>query len=378
MRNVLLIVAAIVSIAFQSCKLFQPTDAKTERMVIVFAPGGADVKRGADTLQASVGFVLLRGDEVRSKEESVDIQSTSGSLIRLKAYSSVKITSLSLTNSTPETKLEAVAGKMLVKVNKKTKNEEFSVVTPTALAGVRGTLFAIELDQNGKTSVKVFEGSVAMRMRSKALETFSQEQIESSEGLKKAQKLLEEYEVIIEGNHRTEITTTGLDVVQLLNQRIEATGLEMDATAVDEIQEKVDPEKGLRNQEEVVSPQEKADSMTLVDVSDDLLNKVDSNTEDKSVSNLIETEHKEKLDQSLTKIENDATSKGLQSKEDIRKYYSVLEVLTKTSGEKYAGAVVTQVGDILILHTPTSVMRIPKGEISFIDYEIYDVKLKKK
>jgi len=44
------------------------------------------------------------------------------------------------------------------------------VKTPTAVAGVRGTQFTVEADQNGTSRIKVFEGSVKVAKRVRELE----------------------------------------------------------------------------------------------------------------------------------------------------------------------------------------------------------------
>jgi len=62
------------------------------------------------------------------------------------------------------------AGRVWVHVVKMLSAEsKFEISTPTATAGVRGTMFAIEVDPNGATDVLVYEGEVEVRSGTQSL-----------------------------------------------------------------------------------------------------------------------------------------------------------------------------------------------------------------
>lgn len=56
--------------------------------------------------------------------------------------------------------LSLLSGSLLAKVKKLSSSDQFSVVTPTAIAGVRGTTFAVTVGDTGETHVGVEEGRV--------------------------------------------------------------------------------------------------------------------------------------------------------------------------------------------------------------------------
>ncbi|MCE9500410.1 MAG: hypothetical protein K8R21_07925, partial [Leptospira sp.] len=138
----------------------------------------------------------------------------------------------------------------------------------------------------------------------------------------------------------------------------------------------------LTAKEAKISPKEEADIATVVNVEDDLIKKaVDSNRNEslgKNTIREIEKNHKDHLDKAITSIEERVNEKKLNSYDDLQNYYSLLEVVSKNNGEKISGAIVTQVGDVMILHSPKGAVRISKDEIAEIGYFKFDVKVKKR
>ncbi len=64
-----------------------------------------------------------------------------------------------------QVRIRLTRGAILFDVQSRTAGEAFEVVTPTATVRVIGTVFAVEVDDDGRTSVDVFEGRVEVRDR---------------------------------------------------------------------------------------------------------------------------------------------------------------------------------------------------------------------
>ncbi|MCE9498916.1 MAG: FecR domain-containing protein, partial [Leptospira sp.] len=117
-------------------------------------------------------FVVLKnGSEITESEtiatganSTVDLWLSHGTSIRIKSNSEVSIKKL-IPGEDGAIELSLGLGKIFAHIHKNKKKSEFSVVTPTAIAGVRGTKFSVEVaDSSDKKIVRisVAEGRVAL------------------------------------------------------------------------------------------------------------------------------------------------------------------------------------------------------------------------
>ncbi len=109
---------------------------------------------------------VLAGYTVRTGAEgAVTLNWVDGSRVRLGPETSIKVRKCSLNTSTKErtSLFDLDAGQIWVRVlsalGGKTK---FEIRTPTATAGVRGTVFSVAVDESGETNVAVYEGKVSV------------------------------------------------------------------------------------------------------------------------------------------------------------------------------------------------------------------------
>ncbi|MBD3293432.1 MAG: hypothetical protein GF393_10945 [Armatimonadia bacterium] len=132
------------------------------------ASGDVFVKSATDDDFQPLGETehVLAGYVVRTGTDgAVTLNWVDGSRIRLAPDTSIKVRKCSLNTSTKQTTslFDLDAGRIWVRVlsalGGKTK---FEVRTPTATAGVRGTVFSVAVDDGGQTSVAVYEGEVAV------------------------------------------------------------------------------------------------------------------------------------------------------------------------------------------------------------------------
>ncbi|HPA70884.1 MAG TPA: FecR family protein [Spirochaetota bacterium] len=144
----------------------QVLDQPEEFASVTFFVG--DVKKNAVDVQ--IGEVLNEKDVILTGQNaSCDIK-IGESIIRVKENSKLLVSQILRQNDTENVTLGLDVGKILCRPKKLMKNENFLVRTPTAVAGVRGTLFTVEADKKKTTRIKVFNGKVGVVKRVDALE----------------------------------------------------------------------------------------------------------------------------------------------------------------------------------------------------------------
>lgn len=115
------------------------------------------VKRGGEI---AAGSTLKTGDGSRAELTFPD-----GSVVRVGPGSQLKVDGTSFDGKTKEVKVQAtlVAGEAWAKVAKLVDDKsKFQVKTANAVAGVRGTVFRVNVDRDEATVVKVYNGAVAV------------------------------------------------------------------------------------------------------------------------------------------------------------------------------------------------------------------------
>lgn len=122
-------------------------------------PDGAQakVKRGS---AIAAGSIIKTGDGARAELTFPD-----GSIVRIGPASALKLESAAFDGKTRTVKVEAevVGGQAWAKVATLVGDDaQFKVKTQNAVAGVRGTVFRINVEQDEATVVKVYNGSVAV------------------------------------------------------------------------------------------------------------------------------------------------------------------------------------------------------------------------
>jgi hypothetical protein len=155
---VLIILLPILA-AGTACK----KDTKAERFGIVnFLAGTVIIIDGEKKAPAKVGDIVKKGMVIETGPSSfVDIYFQENA-VKILEKSSVRISDLAidLKDGSEKTGFNVYRGRAFMKVAKKlAKNDSFSVTTPTATAGVRGTEFLVSED-NGTGLVVCVDGAV--------------------------------------------------------------------------------------------------------------------------------------------------------------------------------------------------------------------------
>jgi hypothetical protein len=143
MRNVLMLVAALG---------FAGATAAADIGQIKVAKGSVEIQRGATKIPATVGAGLQAADVVvTGAESSAGITFTDNSLVSVGPNSVFAIDKYSFDSTThagefegnlKQGRLAAVSGKMV-----KQSPESMKIRTPSAIMGVRGTEFVVQVDE---------------------------------------------------------------------------------------------------------------------------------------------------------------------------------------------------------------------------------------
>ncbi len=364
-----LVLSLTVGVALVNCGEKQPSEAQRS-MIIVFASGNAMIVREGKEVPAKVGMVVNENDVLKTTKGTVDLQTKNGSAVRIRNYTTVTISKL-YGEGSADTRLSMQHGGLLASVKRKSGKENFTVTTPTAIAGVRGTTFSVDSNEGEPTRVKVLDGSVAMKPRVAALEKFSAEEIQSDENLAKLEEIQSKQEVIIEERTEAILDPEVEKEVLALNEKVEsgefdaAQAAEMTA-AVETTLSKEGDEKVVKLSESNVTTEEMAEKATLVTVDEDVASRVREGDDQALEEMRRQRDAKQEL--VLNQIEEEASRTKLNNEEEIRQHYNRLETLNLRSGQSITGAVIAQTGNVLIVHTKEGVRRLKTNEIEYITY----------
>ena len=109
--------------------------------------------QGGEWQAAEVGMVLQEKDEIRTVEgSSAELlldEGTSTGKIELLEKSHLKLSQMTVDGVTGEktTALDLALGKVLVHAEKLQGDSKFQVKTPTSIAGVKGTVFEVSVEE---------------------------------------------------------------------------------------------------------------------------------------------------------------------------------------------------------------------------------------
>jgi len=359
----------------------KPTAEQSKSMVVVYTSGDAKIMRAGQEQALQVGMIVKEDDTIKTTDGTVDLQSRSGSAVRISQFTTVTVSKLAGGDST-DTKISMKHGGLLASVKKGSAKENFSVVTPTAIAGVRGTTFRVEVAENEAPRVKVLDGKVAMAPRIAALDNVTKEQIAASPDLTKLASI-EKKEIILDNQTEGTLDAKTQQQVNSANAAMEASmkaeptklaeAAQTAAKATDDLS-KADAKAGVSKKDAEVTGQDLIDKATLVAVDVEVLDKVLKNsgtTSAPATSGLVDElkqKREAKQEQVMKVIQEEASKKKLTSDKEIEQYYNKLETVVLKDGSQHVGAVIAQTGNILMVHTTGGLLQIEKGRVSSIEY----------
>lgn len=187
----------------------------------IFSCGGKEEEFHPKAIVISVigdvksnGRSLSLSEEISDKDVIVtgssslcDIQlleSDSLVVIRLKSQSRFKLSGKKY-GSTRENYFLLDLGNAIFNVSNVSGNDQIKTRTPSALAGVRGTKYEVNVNSKGNTKIEVLEGEVTAKVRIPELDKFSRSDIKKSKALTALDDSLDDSEIKIRKGNSSEI-----------------------------------------------------------------------------------------------------------------------------------------------------------------------------
>ena len=360
--GVLLVLAMI---GLPGCTGQKSSATQSASMIVVFSTGTNKIIRAESNalVNAEVGTVVNEKDKIKTENGTVDLQTRDGSAIRVREFTTITVAQL----VEGKTQLEMSQGILLANVKRTTKSDTFTVATPTAIAGVRGTTFKVELlDETQPPKVKVIDGKVAMSPRIKSLEKYSANDIESDPALKNLAKV-QKTEMILEEKTEGTLDPKLEKKVKEVNAALDSNKSAASAQQIKVLSADIGKESAaVIKSESEITVREQQETSTLVAVDKKTFDNAVEGGKSGGVVELMkthETKRVAKQEKVLQKIESEAAKKKLNTEEDIKKQYNKLELLVLKNGEKIRGAVIAQTGNVLVVHTQSGVQRIKKADV---------------
>ncbi|MCB1169453.1 MAG: FecR domain-containing protein [Leptospiraceae bacterium] len=288
--------------------------------------------------------------------------SESGAMIRIKQNSE-----FSLSGRKFEKKKEIIAelkkGNAMFDLNKLPVDEDFHATSPTVVAAVRGTKYALQV-QGDSTRVEVFDGSVAARPRIQALEDLPPEVRERSKVVNDALEELKKKEQVLEAGKATDVEAVELspEVKKAVDEAEAASGLE-DPARAEEVARKLDTAlEG--NKGAIDEGIQKYSAPPAENIADpELKEKLEEYNE------LIRLEKEKLKDESVKEAvqQRNAQNSGQLMRRIEKVFNKPSETLVLNNGGRVSGVVI-QIGSVYYVYTVNGQLAYPESQVSGIEF----------
>lgn len=161
------ILPALLVVAAAALLLQVATATKDQAATLLMVKGTVLVSAaGTDTWEpAAEKMTVKEGDSIRTQAgSSVLLQMADGSMTKVGPMSMLKVHKLRGVGRNLRTGLDMESGRTWARVSKLSDESSFKIMTPTAVAGVRGTYFSSAAEQ-ASSKFDVFEGEVEVSSR---------------------------------------------------------------------------------------------------------------------------------------------------------------------------------------------------------------------
>ena len=292
-----------------------------------------------------VGTRVTKNSTIKVAKKSLAvIQFSTGALITLKAKAKLKIQKLAMNDAgIPEIGLKQTAGSSFSRINK--GKAEYTMSTPTAVAGVRGTSFSVSVSKDKKTKIRLLKGKVAVKSK---------------------KKFAKAKEVVLKTGQKITVERKGLKRVKKL-KKIEKESLK----ALDQVvfipKETIDQADDKKLKTEV----RKAATVVIPERVESVVTSSKLIISKKEAS---EEAAKNKKEEPASLDEEDPTSVDEEESEkltlaDLKKKYKSISEVTTHSGQKYVGHFV-QVGRNFVIDTVDGKVTLASSQVKKV-IELY-------
>jgi len=128
--------------------------------------GTVSITRKGDKHTVALGErrLVQAGDSLSTAPEGrCTLNWIDGTRIRIEPHSKLTVQKCQIYKSAEQSAFRLDVGKVWIRVLRMlSQQDKFLINTPTATAGVRGTMFAVEVAADGSTEISVYEGQVTV------------------------------------------------------------------------------------------------------------------------------------------------------------------------------------------------------------------------
>lgn len=381
MRPKILVLASLFFIFGITCKkpkkpnlpdLTRPKFSPVSALVVL-SIGEATAYHSDLTIEkASIGTFFRNGDRIVTQEKTrVDVQIEGLAIIRIVSNASLEFRKI-LSNEKEEfrdTWIHLNEGKIYVKVEKISSLDRVRFTTEDTIIDVKGTEFILWSDKN-KTKIMLADGKLNVRPNVKILQSSQQknENLKSIEilTLNKMLQLESGTELVVSKFsslfYKENLTDDELwDLKKQLEQLQWSTKpIEYTKTEEQELKTLVMEDSTITTQ--MIEINEELNSGRLDETRILELEAARSSLENKILKK--QESAKAKFNESIL-----AVPKKLKTKREIVRYYERMEKIILKRNRVEIGAIVSQEGDVIVVHTEDGIKRIPHEDVVEIVYE---------
>ncbi len=163
MKKQPLLILLMILIGLANCKEERQIQKQPEKNIIAriqYIKGEAIIQKENTQKSAQINDVLEMNDIILTRDDAtVDIIIKNKGIIRIGENARVELKTLSEENI----ELKQDSGTVITHLKKLNANENYSIVTPTSVAAVRGTSFITKVDKDQNTTVALIHGSIEIK-----------------------------------------------------------------------------------------------------------------------------------------------------------------------------------------------------------------------
>jgi hypothetical protein len=345
--------------------------------LVVLSSGESKISHADLTEErASIGAFFRNGDKIVTGSKSkLDIQIEGSAILRLGP--NTILTFQKILNPTisgiRETVIELEEGIAFLKVSQISSLEKFLFFTSVVVGEVKGTEFIIN-STKGKSKVKVLEGKIILRPRIRAIEPYHSRHENPTSTLMEIENKSTSQEIIVESQKEANLQSISpILEKEIISEEEARIALKL----IDRIKWKSSPIELTKSEEQELKTLVMEDAeitRQMIEVNEELSSgKVDDTRamELEALRSSLENKIRKKQDIEKAKFNDSIVvlPKKLKTKREIIKYYERMEKIILKGNRVEVGAIISQEGDVIIVHTENGIRRIPNEDVIEVIYE---------
>jgi outer membrane protein assembly factor BamB len=219
--------------AVQEVELEKIAIPEIDHAMVTFVTGDAYITDtdDPDGVIADIGSQLGPGQQLEVETGYVELQIGDIGTVRVTEHSQIQLEEIVLSSQGSSVDIRVASGSILNKVERLAGNESYEVRTETAVMGVRGTQFGVNVSADGGTRLAVREGRVSAvppaadpeRVRRRAAETG-----EAADAVEAIATTLRESAPIIEANQEISFSRAAAEEVDVAAAEMETAIVEIE------------------------------------------------------------------------------------------------------------------------------------------------------